>query len=136
MSKVITEWHAKEFIAKTHGQVINGMDRACQFAAGQARSKCSSKRVAAAIDYEVRPEGNDVVGYVGVSKRSGAAFIGYFLEVGTSGHAIVAKRAKVLTDGGEVFGRKVRHPGTRARPFLRPAVFENGDQIVKLIAEG
>ncbi len=117
MSKFIKEWNAKELLAEVSGRMLSGMDNACQFAAEQARGKAprATGTLAEEIDYEVVPERNKVVGYVGVkaggiAANQGKAYYGYFQELGTS-----------------------KLP---ARPFLRPAVFENGEQIVKLISEG
>ncbi len=117
MSPVI-DWNADKVLREVSGRVINGMDKACKFAAGQAKSKARKRTgtLVKNIDYEVIPKGNDVVGYIGVRKggalgsNQGEAFYGYFQELGT---------------------KKMR-----ASPFLRPAVFSNGDQIVKLISEG
>ncbi len=109
----VTEWNEKALLAKVSGIVLRGMDRACAFAAEQAAANAPRRAegggtLASEIDYEVRGQRAWVVGLVGVKK--GKAYYGYFQELGTSKMA--------------------------ARPFLRPAVFGNGDQIVKLIAEG
>lgn len=48
-----------------------------------------------------------------------------FVNDGTKPHLIVAKRGRALafqTAGGMVFRRAVRHPGTKARPFVAPAM--------------
>lgn len=46
---------------------------------------------------------------------------------GTRPHVITAKNKKVLADrrAGIIFGRSVRHPGTRPNPFLQKAVEKN-----------
>lgn len=48
----------------------------------------------------------------------------HFVEYGTKPHVIRAVRAHVLanTRTGQVFGKEVHHPGTKAQPFLRPAL--------------
>jgi len=106
----VKDWDSKALIASVSGRLINGMDKACSFAAEQARAKAPKKTglLKSEIDYEVRPEGNSIVGYIGVKKDK--AFYGLWRELGTS-----------------------KMP---AHPFLRPAVFENADQIVKLLTEG
>lgn len=106
----ITEWHDRELLAEVSGRVLNGMDKACAFAADQARGLVPVRTglLKSEIDYEVEPEGNDVIGYVGVKK--GHAFYALMVERGT---------------------RKAR-----ARPYLRPAVFGHAAEIAKLIAEG
>jgi hypothetical protein len=46
-------------------------------------------------------------------------------ELGSAPHTITVRRAKVLANSetGQVFGKQVRHPGTPAQPFLRPALY-------------
>ena len=106
----ITEWDAKKVIAEVSGRVVNGMDAACQFAVGVAKMKAprATGRMMQAIDYEVVASGVEVEGRVG--GRRNEAFYEYFVEMGTSRMG--------------------------ARPHLRPAVFENGATIVRLIEEG
>jgi hypothetical protein len=43
-----------------------------------------------------------------------------YVELGTAPHIIEAKNARVLANAktGQIFGRTVHHPGTRANPFL------------------
>ncbi len=43
-----------------------------------------------------------------------------YVEFGTAPHIIEAKNARVLANAktGEVFGRVVHHPGTKANPFM------------------
>lgn len=49
---------------------------------------------------------------------------GIFVHEGTSPHEIRATNAKVLANRrtGQFFGKVVRHPGTRANPFLQRAI--------------
>lgn len=110
MGELITQWRQRELIAEISGDVVNGMDKGCDFAAEQARGKAPVWRgwTKEDIDYEVDVEGLDVIGYVGVKK--GRAFYAIFVELGTKSMA--------------------------ARPFLRLAVFGNAEQIVKLVAGG
>ena len=48
------------------------------------------------------------------------------VEFGTRAHVIRPRRAKLLRffsrSGGVVFAKRVRHPGTRPRPYLLPAL--------------
>ncbi len=44
------------------------------------------------------------------------------VEFGTVAHTITVKNAKVLSNGKKFFGKTVKHPGTNAQPFLRPAM--------------
>jgi HK97 gp10 family phage protein len=50
----------------------------------------------------------------------------HLVEKGTRGHDIKATNAKVLSDGATVFGRAVKHPGTKAQSFLARAVRSSG----------
>ncbi len=54
--------------------------------------------------------------------------IGLFTEVGTRPHVIESHGDYPLRSRtGQVFGRKVNHPGTQAKPHLRPALYEDID---------
>ncbi len=138
MSKVIRQWEQKKFVAAMSGRVAQGMEAACEFAAGQARAKVPRQtgRLADAVGYQVTAHGNTVQGAIGVTKRSKRAFIGYFVELGTSGHRLEPRQRRALTMGRETVRAWAEHPGTRPHPFLRPAVFGNAREIVRLIASG
>jgi HK97 gp10 family phage protein len=70
---------------------------------------------------------------------------GHLVEFGTGPHIIkpsVNRRIKLKARGEKVsdywglgykgrFGKKVKHPGATAQPFLRPAFDESSDQIIK-----
>lgn len=58
---------------------------------------------------------------VGVAGKEGP--LAHLVEFGSAPHTIEAKPGKVLADPktGKVFGRKVSHPGTPPKPYLRPA---------------
>ena len=77
--------------------------------------------------------------YAGGKTKSGAhVFYANWVEFGTAGHAIMAKQANgknaarrlnrsakrggSLRIGGQFVGSVVMHPGSRARPFMRPAL--------------
>lgn len=68
------------------------------------------------IDHEVR----------GLTARIGTnSGYGLYVELGTNPHVIRATNATVLAnkETGQVFGPVVHHPGTKAQPFLRPALY-------------
>lgn len=44
-----------------------------------------------------------------------------FVEYGTAAHEIMIRTKKVLSNGKVIFGKKVKHPGTRPQPFFFPA---------------
>lgn len=58
--------------------------------------------------------------------------IGRLQELGSKPHTIRAKRGRVMRSGkGAFLGKSVRHPGNRARPFLRPAAMASENEVVK-----
>ena len=112
MSKVVWKnWNPQRVKAAVAGDVVANMETACRFVAGQARALAPRRhgRLAAEIDFdiEVGARGNVIEGRVGV-KRKGKAFYGLLQELGTRFAA--------------------------AQPFLRPAVFNNAREIVRIIA--
>lgn len=58
----------------------------------------------------------NVVMAVGTNAR-----IGHLIEFGTAPHVIKPKRKKAVSYGPEQIYGAVKHPGTPAQPFLRPA---------------
>ena len=81
-----------------------------------------------------------VIGHVGARTAQVKATAGYaaFVELGTRAHDIRPRNAKALRfapgkgarltgtprKGAQniIFAKKVRHPGTKARPFMAPAI--------------
>ena len=61
------------------------------------------------------------------------AYLAPWLEFGTSAHKILPKRAKVLFIGG-LFVSGVDHPGSKPKPFMRPAM--EAKQSETLVAVG
>jgi HK97 gp10 family phage protein len=70
----------------------------------------------------------------------------HLLEFGTAPHVIVAGRnsgrksftetgKKVLSDGSNIFGTQVNHPGAHAKPFFRPAVDESAERAIANMRE-
>ena len=57
-----------------------------------------------------------------------------YVEFGTRPHTITAKGAG-LTDGTNWFGKTVNHPGTKAQPFLLPALTGNIKRIIAIFKE-
>ena len=69
---------------------------------------------------------------IGPTKRAWYAAI---VEFGQSAHTIVVKGKKALADGGVFFGRKVNHPGSPPRPFLRPALDTRGQEAIDVLGK-
>jgi len=61
-------------------------------------------------------------------------FYAPYVEFGTRPHTITAK-GKGLTNGKNWFGKTVQHPGTKAQPFLLPALVKNRKRIIAIFAK-
>lgn len=76
-------------------------------------------------------------GDLGVSIVATAPYAA-FVELGTRSHDIFPRNKSVLSwvdrSGARVFARRVRHPGTQPKPFLKPAVDEGIGQVLQEIA--
>jgi HK97 gp10 family phage protein len=56
----------------------------------------------------------------------------WFVEFGTKPHIIEAKPGKTLRfqkDGKTIYTKRVRHPGTRAQPYVRPVLANWVDRL-------
>ena len=64
----------------------------------------------------------------------------HLVEKGTRAHTITAKNSGLLSDGQRVFGRSVRHPGTKAQSFLGKAVQSSGEaaksKVIQKLRDG
>lgn len=100
-----------KFLAQISGRVVVNMEAAAQFAEEQAKARVpvSTGKLRDSIVgvVEIKARGDIVEGIVGVVAKE---FYGYFIEMGTS-----------------------KMP---AHPFLRPAVYENAKEIVRILREG
>lgn len=107
--------------------VLKGLEETCIDITGQAQALVlvDTGMLKNSIDYALenknsanvsRPS-DKYVGHVGTNVEYAAV-----VEEGSAPHVITIKNKKVLTDGKVFFGKSVNHPGTRARPYLRPAV--------------
>ena len=113
MSKIVwKDWNPQRVKAAVAGQVAQNMETACVFAVGRAK-ELAPHRTGLTIEetdfaVEIGARGNVIEGIIGVKK--GKAFYAFFQEIGTRFMA--------------------------AHPFLRPAVFNNAREIVRLIKGG
>jgi hypothetical protein len=123
-------------------ELLNGLiaiDEAARIALGFA-VKAAERSVLGTTLYQNasgKTRGSVKTGVEGLSGfvQSGGATA--FLENGTRPHEIVARRAKALhfrINGADVFARKVNHPGTAPRPFMRVA-WAVGQETADLQAE-
>jgi len=108
----IVEWNQARVLAEVSGRVVMQMEEACEFVEGIARANVPVRTglTQEDIDHEIEVRGNVVEGRVGVVAGKEHAWYAHFPELGTATMA--------------------------AQPFLRPAVFDHGDEIVKIIQGG
>lgn len=76
-----------------------------------ARAPVDTGKLRASIKVDDRTGGNSVKIVVEVTDPEAAKY-GLFNDTGTKPHKIVARNAKVLTDGANFFGKEVNHPGS------------------------
>lgn len=107
MSKYLKNWNPRAVEAAVSGKLIERMDEVGQFVTEQAQSRVSVRtgKLRENITYEVDARENHVEVRVGARKPY---FWAWFLEMGT---------------------RKMR-----ARPWLRPAVWQNRATILRILA--
>ena len=86
----------------------------------KARVPRRTGRLFSSIDGRVETLPNEIEGRVGTDVEYARA-----VEFGATAHDIVPSMATVLAfdiGGQHVFARKVRHPGTKPRPYMAPAL--------------
>jgi HK97 gp10 family phage protein len=111
VSEYVVNWDQEKLLVAIRRRITSGIGKACEFAEGQAKAKAPVRTglLRSEIAHEVEAEPSAIVGRVGV--KAGPAFYGIYQEMGTS-------------------------RGVPAHPYLRPAVFGNASEIVRLIAQG
>jgi hypothetical protein len=79
-----------------------------------------------------QPDGSYLVGPTALT--DGGQLLGPLLEDGTPPHPIDSHGPWPLrSKSGQVFGRHVNHPGTRAQPFIAPAARELNGVVLPII---
>lgn len=121
------DWHPEKLLAKVRSELMANGELVGKFVSTDAK-----RRLLDLPDIETFVEGRPYVGGGGY-RRYVAGLIGYDVTVDDKG---------LLVRVGVGEGRGGRHHGlyielgsrvSPPRPFLRPAVFENADQIVQLL---
>lgn len=135
-------------LPKRMPNVLRGAARAgADVIADEARDRCISDEVTAAIKVRTRTEEHRVVARVVISGPG--SFKATWLEYGTDAHFIsvddsarkgmsvgrVNRGVKEgsLVIGGQFVGKTVLHPGAQAHPFLRPALDIKADDAVRAV---
>jgi HK97 gp10 family phage protein len=122
------EWYGGQVIASVEKAKKVALTAACKIVQSDAKplAAIDTGALRGSITYKV--SAND--GKVGTNVEYAP-----HIEFGTKAHTISVKSAKVLSDGKSIFGKTVKHPGTSAQPFLRPALDRNRQKINKLIGD-
>lgn len=63
------------------------------------------------------------------------AYLDRWIEYGTAAHKIAAKAAKTLASGQGWFRDMVQHPGSRPKPFLRPAIERSAPAVLVAVGD-
>ena len=105
----------------------------------------AAKRIASHANRDVPVRSGRLLRSINVKLRNKFASVNVdapyalFVEKGTKAHTIEAKNASVLTNGKAFFGKKVKHPGTKAQPFIlkhvRPELKKVGLNIVRILTK-
>ncbi len=126
---VINDSEMRQLLTGSTGEVMQEL-RHLGAVVGEGAKRRAKPGIAAGIKvHEPGVDGDD--GYIDVetaAEDEHGAPIGLFTEVGTAPHVIESPGDYPLRNAnGQVFGRRVRHPGTAAEPHLRPALYEDFD---------
>lgn len=110
------------------GATTRANRRISRFGIAAARRNAARHKKTGEMEREMRAR---VIGAEGVEFYDTAPQA-LFIEEGTPAHVIRPKNAKALRffgpTGQPVFAREVHHPGTKADPFLEPAIAD-GAQV-------
>ncbi|HEY8414408.1 MAG TPA: hypothetical protein VIK99_01415 [Thermaerobacter sp.] len=162
-AKVITRWRLKKFEEALRAHVRSGMQKAVLFAEGEAKRlvsrgnktgenpskpgeppKTVTGALRSSIGHDVVETPQEIVGMVGVRKGPADKYARR-LELGFHGTVKVKAHTRTQT---HAWGRKLKEPkkvqvraysytvNQAPRPYLRPAVFDNREKILQLIARG
>lgn len=80
-----------------------------------------------------RARGAEVSASVKVGNR--VAWYAHLVEFGTRPHVIKPKNPRGTMQFGGITARSVNHPGTRARPFMRPAADSKTPEALAAVAK-
>lgn len=87
------------------------------------------------IRVSVRSKRDAVTAKVVAGDRRHGVFYAGFVERGTEPHVIKARRGRLFL-GTANFPVRVKHPGTQAKPFMRPAIEASSGRAIDAVAAG
>jgi HK97 gp10 family phage protein len=141
--------------AKIEANIMRGAMRAgAKVVQESAKAKAPRKSGKMAEGLKITTRSRSGVVSASVKASGPHAFLAPMIEFGTKPHFISvsdenknfnAKRGRLesvssvnrrfLVIGGEIVGKSVSHPGSRAQPFMRPALDENTERAVVATGE-
>ena len=130
-TKVTTdlEWNGRSCIKDFDLAQFKSLYQSAALVEGQAKASAPTNKTVG-LGGQLRQSITKIVtkdnGIVGTN-----VFYAPYVEFGTRPHKITAK-GKGLTDGKNWFGKSVNHPGTKAQPFLLPALIKNRKKIIEI----
>jgi len=110
-------------IVRRHGEQLNALMRVKLYQVVNRRTGHTGESIQA--------EFKDVPG--GAEAQVGPeSEVGPWIEFGTEPHTILPKNRQALFwEGAEHPVKRVEHPGTKPRPFMRPSLDEQGPRFVE-----
>ena len=141
MSKIkISGWSPRRVVAMVTEIASEHLHAVGEFVVQEAQANAPVREgtLRENITYRVVREGKNYVCWVGVKRPALHAAI---VELGSSAHSLQSKdgeQAPSVTNTYDWFGKpeNVNHPGTAAQPYLRPAVWDNAKEILKIFEKG
>ncbi len=100
----------------------------------KARVPVKSGRLAKTLRISTSVKRGVVTARVVAGNRKQGVFYAHLVEGGSGPHIIKARRAKYLRLHGNVFIKRLAHPGARKNPFLRPALDAGSGAALDAIA--
>lgn len=131
----------KRFTDKTERGILRGTLRrtAQQVILKAARSNLKGvggKRFARSLTVKTAVTNRVANAKIGAKKGTALAKVGHLIERGTRAHTVTLKKARVMVGKDGIFyGTRAAHPGTRARPWLNPALEDNKSPVVAKFGE-
>lgn len=136
---MIQQDNTQKILSEMEQAKLRGVLKVCQKIEGDMVLLCPADKgdLRSAIGYTTAMGKNGNIplqsgadGVVGVNKEHAPP-----VEFGTQPHVITIKTARVLTDGVDIFGIRVNHPGTQAQPFVRPAGDQNRGNATEIMKQ-
>lgn len=128
----------KGFTDKTERGILRGaLRRTSQQVIAKAARKnlkvSGGARHTKAVTVKTSVTNQQATARTGAKRGTPLAKIGHLIEGGAAPHIVRAKRAKVMIGrkDGIFYGRRVKHPGRPAKPWMNPALEDNVSEVTE-----